>query len=209
MKIFASLQELWNYCLICPICQKSCRTILLSVGPDYCFKLNSFVKLEDKLILNCCFHNLSNMYCDIIYNINCLDNSFNITFSKDYVSSYLDEKYEVVIDKKVVIKHPYFYFYFNVNCEKCSNTHLFSDDIELNKDYLYNLAIDREGMYCSNEHDNYYVSYNYIDNNMFVFEKIYKPYTNTKPIAIKSIISIDFSNIDKAIKKIKTLLLIV
>jgi hypothetical protein len=197
MKNFSTLGELWNYCEYCSLCKNN-RKIILNIGPDPYFKLIKYTKLESELILYCRFRNLQNLYCDIKYTISCKDNSVKSEYSENYVNEFLDKEFNSSIRNN--IKYPYFYFYFNIICEKCDNTHLCTDDIELSKDYISNLRLDREGFHIRDGNNKYYICYNHIDNKTLILKE-----GNSRQLSINSIVEIDFSNINY-INKVKTLL---
>ncbi len=81
MKTFNNVQELWDYCSFCPICTRNCREVIVSVGPDGVFILISSQKKDNNLYLQCTYKNKRNIY-NVDYNINCLDNTFQVEVPK-------------------------------------------------------------------------------------------------------------------------------
>ena|ERR1700678_3763269 len=121
MKTFNNIQELWDYCLFCPICRENCRDIKVSVGPDMVFIMNSHEKTETMLNFCCNYKSESYTYT-VDYKINCIDNTFIMTVpvAKPNNETYLKASEE------------YFYFYIQGICKNCNSTAAYGNDLELN-----------------------------------------------------------------------------
>lgn len=201
MKILNTVENLWDYCLFCPICQKKIREITISVGPDEVFELTSFEKNENSLILNCSTKIRNNIYyCR--YDINCNSNKFQFS-----VLGASTLPTELAINRA---SSPYFYFYIYSNCTECGLSYLNSNDLELDllDDKVVNIGLEREGIHILNQNGNFLISISYGSNNMLISRVLLEDgiYVNGKPSTFP-IADFDFSNPGRVINKIKTMLL--
>lgn len=200
MKILNTIQELWDYCLYCPLCKESCRKIDISVGPDDYFNLISFKKNNEKLNLKGRLLSGNQIYI-VNYTINCLDNSFDVKFS--LTDDIKENPYNLVA--------PYFYFYINGDCEKCNRSYINGSDLEFDNENkkIANIGIDREGIYLVSEHDGFHVDLQYNANKTIIYkcaEDRHGTIADFVPGYVCNLIKINFLDADKAINKIKTLL---
>lgn len=205
-KKFKTVQELWNYCLYCPICQQSSRTLNLTIGPDDDFKLSEYHKVGSELKLICgyrhdkrCRRKKPTSYT-AIFNINCNTNLCSIE------ASGIEPK---ILDK---IKESYFFFNIDSNCNLCDKTYLSTTDLELGIDNktIYNIQIDRESAYLLAEKDKYHITLSY--NASITWVSKISLDANGKVIDDDRIIELplidlDFSQPIKAANKIKTVIL--
>jgi hypothetical protein len=163
MKIFNTIQELWDYCSFCPVCQKNGRQIILKVGPDAVFTLTNFDKTKTKLNLDCVYKKKNNFY-RVVYKIDCLSNLFNITVP------------EMVIDfpeaqlPRQKVKQAYFYLYIQSDCKKCKCAASYGKDLELEilDKKISNIKLERESFFLLKEKDKFHISVNYGSNYMVV-----------------------------------------
>lgn len=188
-KILKSVQELWSYCLYCPVCDDVCREMSVSTGPDDKLKLIFFDKDGDILNIQCIY----NRKFVITYNIDCLNNTFQIQGS------------EPNLDKK------YCYFYIQSVCKRCDKTYACGSDLELNlkNKNINNIGVDREGVYLLSSKDKYHVTLFYNDSTMLV-SKCFKEEDGTiiddgRPCTLP-MINLDFSKPRKTARRIKTML---
>lgn len=206
MKIFNTLQEFWDHSLFCPACHQNSRKIDISVGPEYIFTINSCAKFDDYLSLETnakISYKDFNKNFDINFKINCLNNSF------DY---QMFEK-ELGISKEIPIQKgpsPYFYFYWNVSCI-CKNSSLASLNIELDflNKKISKLGIDTELIYLLEQEDKYKVSINYTLETMNI-SRFYPGENDNYSLGSSfncPISKIDFSNLQKAVSRIRMILL--
>ena len=106
MKSFATIQELWDYCERCPLCQAN-RDVSISIGPEHQIRLLSFTK-NQHLLLRC------QLFSDKYeYQIDCQDNTFTVS------------GYEL-INKSVVP-----YIYLQSSCSNCVSASTYSHDMLL------------------------------------------------------------------------------
>lgn len=202
MKLFNTLQELWDHCAFCPICLRKCREVLISVGPDDEFTLLSTKKSNEALHIKCSFKNKTDLY-SIIYQINCLDNSYTVDIKylcpRDSTAEMPTQAPE--------ISEPYFFFFIESFCNECICANSHSIDLEFNTldRKIYNLKLDREDFSLKSEKDSMLITLSY-GKNMLVVNMADR--NNTPLPFIKlPMINLDFSDQDKAIDRIKTLIL--
>jgi hypothetical protein len=207
MKTFNTVQELWNYCSFCPICQEDCRDVLISVGPDAVFELLSSEKEDGFLNMGCTFRNKKNIY-SVQYKINCQDNSFTVEVTDVQLLSSAAQ----IPTKKV--EEAYFYFYLQSSCPKCQSAFTYGTDLELDilDRKITNIEVEREGFYLLKEIDKYHLTAIY-DRNIIIVSRCYASADNElefeeddKKIELP-MVKLDFSNQTKLVNKIKTLIL--
>lgn len=204
MKIFNSMQELWDYCSFCPICRQE-REITVSVGPDEVFELNSFVKQGSTLELHCTFRKKQNDYY-IDYKIDCESNSFDVQ-----VTDILEKMPETKLTPDKASR-AYFFFYIQSNCQQCDCSNVHGKDLELDllEKKIFNIGLERESYWLLSETDKYHISILHDSNVM----KVTRCYgideldfrEDDKPINLP-IVNLDLSNQQKVVSKIKTLIL--
>lgn len=199
MKILNTVQELWDYCLFCPVCQEDCRKMTVSVGPDDTFEVITFEKSESTLTLNCLMK--KRRVCKYI--INCADNTFRVFYS--------NQNQEVLTEKSNAV---YFYFYLSSNCQQCHKSYTNSNDLELDvQNYLVcNVGIEREGIQLITQSNGFHITkFNYFDSskNEMLISRCLKQdgelMVEDKFIRLPSV-DLDFSNPEKVVNKILTLL---
>lgn len=200
MKILNTLQELWSYCLFCPICQDLTREVSVDVGPDDAFTITSFEKDNHILRLDCTFRAKKQKYKTVYY-INCLDNSFTVDISEPVHST----------EREDGASSPHFFFYLFSDCKRCNAAHTNSSDLELDllNKRIYNIGVEREGIYLLSKSLNYHITLDHSQNDM----SICKCFISDDEVLLDdnklfnfSIIDFDYSNPKKVFNKIKTLL---
>lgn len=218
MKNFETLQELWNYCSFCPVCQGHCRKISISVGPDNIFKFVTYNKEDNLLKLYCTYRQRKQDKYKANYIINTLTGKFgvevvdiidvpNIEMNAD---TNLDEEEQYRL--RVKVSKTFFYFYINGECEACNSTSISSNDIELSHDnhLVTNMGIEREGVFIILSKDKYHLTILYDSNKILInkcsidkqtFEIIDDGKTFECPL-----VNFDFSDLHKAVNKIKTII---
>lgn len=104
MRTFSSMQDLWSYCLYCPICKEPSRTLSLTAGPDDEFKLTEFQKIGSELKLFCSFKHDRNYRRSRA-------SSYSATFTIDCENStYIVES--AGVDAQIADKAKTAYFFF-------------------------------------------------------------------------------------------------
>jgi hypothetical protein len=192
MKILNSVQELWSYCLYCPICKDVCRDVSVSVGPDDQFQVVFSDKDNHILSVQCLYKN-KDKKVHVTYLIDCLKNTFEIEGGDESLAK------------------TYCYFYIQSDCRRCDATHTNGTDLELNLEdkQVYNIGIEREGIYLLNTKDKYHITMSY-DNNTMLVSKCFQDdegmIIDDNKVARLPLVKIDFSKPRKAANRIKTLL---
>lgn len=190
-KTFKTLQELWSYCLWCPVCLDICREVDVSVGPDD-FEVVSFEKENEFLTIRAKYKK-DKKSIPITHIINCVSNVFSIDCASPELRNF------------------YWYFYVQSDCRKCNNTYTNSTDLELDtkNKKICDIGVEREGIYLLSTKDKYHVTMSHDTNRMLVSkcseDKDGMIVDNIK-VCTLPIVDIDFSKPRKAANKIKTLI---
>lgn len=196
MKNFNTLQELWDCCLYCPVCQRNCRQLHLSVGPDDTFILVDFDKTGPFLHVQCTFKKKSRTQ-SIRYDIDCKNNIIH-TNAPDFSN---------------------FFFFLEGICNECSCSSVHSLDLKLdfiNKS-ISNIGLELENFCLLKATDKYRINiWHGEDPQTMLISKIIT--TANDPNAEMEwvedhnsirlpLIKLDFSDQVKLSNKIKTLIL--
>lgn len=201
MKIFNTVQELWDHCTLCRLCGKSCRDISVSVGPDDKFDLSFYQKDKGSLNMSCLYNKRrNNGAIQVDYSINCLDNFCDVS-----VVNIADQL------KAKKIKESYFYFYIESTCDICGHGITSSLDLEINETkHITNIGLERESYYVLKEPDRFHIT-TYHDRNVMYVSRCYLDEDSNliedlNPIKLP-LVNLDFSNQHHVVEKIKTLIL--
>lgn len=205
MKILNSLENLWNYCSFCPICQNN-RKIEITVGPDFeGLTIKYFTKEQDYLYLNCQASLYDDRQDSDSYAPSATYNKiFKINLHSNVIEN-IDEQY--VITSEIPIEQ--FFFFMEGICSKCKSQST-SIDIEFGnvKDKIVakKIGIEFEFFYIKNL---YVIQNDYLRNCSIIYDYIGKNinYTDSSRSNKFPLINFNFSNIDTVITKIKTLLI--
>lgn len=207
MKLFNSIQELWDYCLFCPICQRNCREIVVSVGPDSAFILVTADKKEDgALYLQCTYKNKRHIY-SVDYNVNCLDNTFTVDVPKVQELPLG----EIANPKKA--KRAYFFFFMEGLCRDCNCTSAHGLDLEFDivDKKISNIGLERESFYLLEGKDKFHVSPIH-DRNVMLVSRCYVDdeeigFSESDKTIELPLVKLDLTDQLKVTNKIKTLIL--
>lgn len=206
MKLFNTVQELWDYCAYCPICMRSCREVVVSVGPDGVFILVSSQKKNNNLHLECTYKNKRNIY-SVNYDINCLDNTFKVEVPK--VQELAPN--EVANPKRV--KEAYFFFFVEGLCRDCNCTSAHGQDLEFDliDKKISNIGLERESFYLLEGKDKFHVTPIH-DRNVMLVSRCYVDdeeigFSESDKTIELPLVKLDLSDQEKATNKIKTLIL--
>lgn len=207
MRIFNTVQELWSYCLFCPICQEPSRNIILTVGPDNEFVITEFEKKGSELKLFCSYRQ---------GNLSKKDKSRAPTHSATFTIDCLKNSYQVEtagLDPAIVAtaKEAYFYLYINANCTGCDNSYLNSSDLEFYSEdkTIHNIQMEREGAYVSSGKDKFHITLSH-DSGVMRVSRCYDMDGETiddEKVIELPLVNLDFSDAPKVINKVKTLIL--
>lgn len=209
--IFKNVKELIAYCKLCPVCNNE-RNFIINVGPDDpgqsstdVIKLNEF-RLEDEfLILDVDVRILSSKY-KITFKINTIDNTFLTTIPQAVPLSSYEEA--TTGAKKAGM---YFAIY-----SSCESDHASAHSLEMNLDLIKrritsDIGMDEEGRALFvGENSMFYLEYFYEKDTITLSKCAVEDQNNpvrwgkeiTLPMA-----NFDFSNKEKLIFKLKTLML--
>ncbi len=207
MKQFATIQELWDYCSYCPICLRSCREVVVSVGPDGHFILVAAQKQDnDTLFLQCTYKNKRSIY-SVNYDINCLDNTFKVTVP------YVQEVAPGEVANTEKAKKAYFFFFIEGLCRECNCTSAHGLDLELDivDRKISNIGLERESFYLLEGKHKFHVSPIH-DRNVMLVSRCYPDdegigfIESDKTIELP-LVKLDLSDQERVVEKIKTLIL--
>lgn len=193
MKILNTIQELWDYCEFCPICQKSSRMVFVSVGPDSSFELVSIEKSVGFLTINCKYRFRRNIYY-VSYIIDLYQNIFNINSGHSLISD------QTTVDNDKV-KRANFYFYINSDCSNCSSASSLDLEFDLKNKTISNIAVEREYVYLEHDSGHFNITTFYDQDYILISQD-----DGSKGIKIP-FLNLDFTNKAKVINRIKTLIL--
>lgn len=205
MKIFNSMQELWDYCSLCPICQLNKRDITISVGPDSVFTLTGFKKKDNSLKLECAFKKKQNVYT-VEYDINCETNHFKIDVTDVKV---IIEETKLPIHR---VTEAYFYFYIQSRCPECECSSAHGADLELDivDKKISNIELERESFWLLKESDKFHITVIH-DRNVMLVSRCHGlddfDYREDEKTIELPLVKLDLSNQPKMVNKIKTLIL--
>lgn len=202
MKLFNTIEELWDYCLICPICQNTSREIILTVGPDDNFGIASYEKEGAQLRVVCSYQrdrfDKKSLHT-ATFLIDCQQNTFQI---------------EAISPDPEIVKaaqQAYFFMYMHANCERCFESYLNSSDLEfdIENKSISNIQMDREGIYIASEKDKFHITLSH-DRNVMSVSRVYPEQdgeVDDENIIDLPLVNLDLSNPAKVINKVKTLIL--
>lgn len=205
MKLFNTIQELWDYSILCPICSKE-RKMDVSIGPDSSIDLISFNKVAHYLELDASFVKRDVAYA-VNYRINCLGN----TFEANVIGASPLQPVRAHPDTEEALKH-YFYFYiqgFCRNCEYSSTVHSLDLEPDVHEGTISNIGLERESYFLLKTEDKFHVTFIH-DSNIMLVSK----FENQEGMCVESekhielpLVRIDLSDQEKAAHRIKTLIL--
>ncbi len=206
MKTFSNVQELWDYCSLCPICMRSCREVVVSVGPDAVFILVNSKKKDNNLYLQCTYKNKRSIY-SVDYNINCLDNSFTVEVPQ------VQELPPGEIANPKRVKQAYFFFFVEGLCNECNCATAHSLDLELDivDRRISNIGLERESFYLLEGKDKFHVTPIH-DRNVMLVSRCFVDdeeigFSESDKTIELPMVKLDLSDQEKATNKIKTLIL--
>jgi hypothetical protein len=204
-KVFNTVEELWDYCLFCPVCQDPDRYLDITVGPDEHFEIEDWEWNDNQLRLNCSFRfdrtykkSRAGSY-GASYLIDCQQNTFKLTTNGPD---------PVIADRAVGFE---FFFHIFAKCQKCNYSYINTVDLELNgNDHtISNIQMDRESAYLIGEKDKYHITLSHDRNVMMVSRCQIKDgnLEDEESVIELPLVNLDFSNHAKVINKIKTFIL--
>ena len=205
MKKFDNLNNLFEYCFYCPICQDNCRQIeSMQFAPDYVNYLNKDIidvanskkpldKLDFQLQIGA-FHSSRKIKSLPSYQL-----TIDIANNKSKISKFNHNFSDV----------NYLYFYIHSSCKNCFS-YINTSDVELNfvNSTISNISIENETFFLFKTENKYLLSY-YYDEGIMNVSKLYADNERIFPEHKKHMLPImnfDFLNQEKAANRIKTIL---
>ena len=177
----------------------------MSIGPEDSTKLVQHKKTATNLIIT--FKALLIQSYKITINIDCNKNSFSLTIKE------IPDK-----SKNISSASNIFYIYFNAECKHCLKTYCSSSDIEIDilNSKIGSCELERDAVLVNIDNRNYLIFYRNDTScdpsvkKMFIYDCKYEYDLMTPKIGTEIEIPItkfDYSDLDKVIQKIKTLLI--
>lgn len=219
MKKFSNLNELWDYCSKCLVCNSN-RVVQLSIGPDTNVKLVEYKKYNN--ILNIDFDNyieyedddLASEHIDDFFKYKIKRSNFLLRLDCSSNAASLISEDKIIIDSLINnIDNIYFYLFAQCkNCESYVNT---SDIVCLeNKNIdIDSIFIETEGFHILKENEGFYIFIDYTDpayNTGVMYLNSIKKNNNSiiqQNMGVKlPIINFNYSNSSEVIKKINNIL---
>jgi|SRR5579885_3112265 len=200
MKKFDTLQQLWDYCRFCPLCQLPCRSVSVGMDDD-AYGLLSHNKEENQLVIEAEF-SYKRHGRKVIFTIDCTTNQLK--------TNVLDPQPSLHTTNKA--RKAYVGFVVYGDCPQCERSSATSSEIELDitGETLGPIKMDREGIYLTEFEDKFHVSLFYDSETI----KVSKCYLDDDNIVVDDnkilelpLVNLDFANKEKIVGKIKTLIL--
>lgn len=218
MKKFENLQELWSYCQYCPVCRQACRNIDLSVVPDN-FKLISYRKEERFLKLFCVAQRRKQEKYKINYIIDVITGKYSVEVLELIDAPTVEMNADTNLDEeekhrlRVKMSKSCIFFYLNGDCSNCNNSYISTIDAELSGTTMSitgsSIGIEREGITILLPNDKYRLTILHDTGKTLINKCIVDKNSNILDdfsTFETSVVNFDFSNLEKVIHRIKTLI---
>jgi hypothetical protein len=174
----------------------------VSLFPDKVFELIRFEKVNQTLELYGTLKVLQET-SDFKYIIDCVNNTFEFEVSN---TQYSLESVNRANRSDAA-------FYFQSDCDKCDATYANANDLEFDfsTKTINNVGIEREGVWLYKNNPYYHLQFSYFDNEMLIYKHIAKKEFSSDDEDMGNaihlpIVDFDFTNQEKVIKRIQTLL---
>jgi hypothetical protein len=203
MKEFKSLQQLLSYCLYCPICKDISRKVSVSVGPETEIRLVSDRKIDKILHLNI---EAVGLQGDVTYKI-LIDCCLNTVKTHKTGIDISSEKYDPDIS---YVDNMYMYFFGACPiCMSCINTNEISLNLLDGTVDSKSLGLENEMFHIGDGNEEYTVTNNFYAKHMEIIkvapETDNEVARNNKAVTCP-IFEINFNNLDKTMKRLKTII---
>lgn len=196
MKQFSNFNELWEYCLYCPICKKSERKMEVIIGPEDTCRLTSYLKKSKDLELRVKTRDSDSLVHKYEFIIDCVSNTFVI-----------NKKYNYSPDIDI------FYLYLFSNCDDCDSYINTSDiNLDMKLSILDTISLDQEGINLLSVKDKYNIISDHTNQHLII-SKLYPSNDDLQKIRISKrhttlpLIELNYSDQLSVSQKIKTLLM--
>lgn len=200
MKTFNNLQELWDYCAFCPVCQESCRKVQPQIGPTN-YSVQSIEKLGNILEIKTSIRFRGGKFA-VDFNIDCMSNTVQST-----ITAHPDDGDE----PPQGANRAFTFLRLSSDCEKCGCTHSNSGEMEIPfNGTISSVSLDREGLYLLELDDKFHLTLIYDRRAMLVSRCYMEPGSmaiDDNKVLELPLVRFDFTNMDKVVNKIKTLIL--
>ncbi len=200
MKKFNTLQELWSFCLFCPLCQDITRDIVVLGGPSEVLEIKSQIK-ENEILSVRGLAKVGKQRYKMTYHIDCVRNTFTVEISDPEVQDPPVNRANAST----------FYLELITDCHQCGNTSANSTDIEIDllSKKVTNFGVEMEGIYLLNQKTKYHLTLNHTAQQL-TLSKCFEDDEGTiiddnKTISFP-LTHFDFSKPKKVLNRIRTLL---
>lgn len=208
MKILNTLQELWEYFEFCPICQDFNRKVdqLMAVSvlspvsgpilPDV-----QYIKHPYNLLISGSIKIGTNTYSSS-FNIDCIQNTFYFDL-KEFISFT-----NTVFPDRIA-------FYLGAECLRCNCSHINSYFfLDINNNTVCYLKPQKEVIHLLSEIDKFHIQLRHSENKMAISryhldDIMYlgpKSIVDDNKVIILPMVPLDFTDIPKVVKRIKTMI---
>lgn len=200
MREFQTVEELWQYCLFCPLCKEPSRTITITAGPDDNFKLSQYEKIGPELKLYCKYRS------DDKYKYNKFASGATITVDCNSNEYTLEIAGDATHNQNI-----YFFCYLHSKCNGCGFSYLNTSDLEFDDSnkHISNIKIDQEAVFFLSAEEKYHISVCHDSNIIMVSrcEDMGDAMIDDPNIIELPLVNLDLSDRAKVVSKIKTLIL--
>lgn len=196
MKEFNNLQELWSYCLFCPLCQDMTRTITLI--PIWGGDILKHQK-KGRILSVRGAANIGLQRYEMTYDIDCVSNTFTVKQTK------------AVPNNNKISTNTGLEFYIMTVCDKCNNTSANTKPIDLNlaSKKSNNFSMEIEGVYLLEGKYKYHLGFNHVNNLMFISKCFVDDdggIVDDNKVLNLPLINFDFRDVKKVVDRIRTLI---
>jgi hypothetical protein len=198
-----NVQDLWAYCMYCPVCQDMCREVMVDIllrgDLNYMFdveKKDQFLTLKwpskrkDRLLEP---KRASKHGAPITYVIDCMKNTF-----------------EIDSENPAALNNPT--FYLQGTCYGCNDSVAYGADMEMDVETgtIPDIGLEAESIELADDNHDYSITIDYHRDEMLI--SVYDPKYDgdsdqTPKQTALPIIKLDYSDKQKVIQKLSTLLL--
>lgn len=209
MKSLNSIQDVWDYCLSCPLCYSK-RSVSITVNTDY-LTLVKYEKDNNKLTIHKMYgkeEKESSILIDCTTNSVISQNIYHAPLSKNDNIDIRDSS-----TKMTEVVHDRLFFSIHGFCQSCHRTQINGNDIIVdltNNRIIYDNSIQKENFYLSHMEDKFHISLLYYNDSIVVSRyntDQYGSFITVGSIFYGKMIECDITNQQKLINKLKTLLI--
>lgn len=195
----STLQELWDYCEFCPLCQSAGRQITISFVPSDGMSKLEWKKKNEDLIVKLSFK-IGSFRFWARFNIDCLNNSFIFSL----------EDLNVPIDSEATHTAA---MYLTGDCLVCNCTYALSKaNLDLLTGQISNIRVTREGLHILSESDKFHILVYHKKNELRISQYVtmdddVDTLIDLNKVITLPMIDLDLTNIPRLVSKIKTMII--